>query len=146
MGSRGWIQARKASACCPARARALSEAPPRCPARSAAFFGSARVAYTNISASDLNPAGPGDESSALGVHSFVADADVTIENADVAISTRAVGGSGETAPSIESANPVASVNNALTMGNYVYTFDSEGVVGRRLGNQRELQNPGVRPR
>ena len=87
----------------------------------ATLLASFGVVYTAISATDLAPS-PGDESIQLGLNTFVADADTTIANSDVSLVTATTGATAG-APGVEATLSLPAVNDALTAGNYAYTFE-----------------------
>ena len=86
-------------------------------------LGTGTVAYTVISAADLNPAGPGDESVRLAVNTYVNDPDVTITNAEMSIVLNDAGAGGATQPGVEATIGSGELaNGVLNAGNFSYTF------------------------
>ena len=88
----------------------------------ATMLASFGVAYTAITATDLAPT-PGDENIQLALNSFVADPDTTLTNSDVSLVLSTAAAAGDSAPGIEATLALPAVNNALTAGNYAYTFE-----------------------
>ena len=78
------------------------------------------VAYANVGATDL---GGGDQNIDLSVNTFVGDVEVTVENSDISIITATAAAAGDSPTGVEAdVSTFPSVNNALTAGNYGYTF------------------------
>ncbi len=88
----------------------------------ATLFASMGVTYSAIVATDLAPS-PGDEAIDLAFNTFVNDVDTVITNADLVFSTATLSAAGESAPGIEATSALPAVRNALTRGNYAYSFE-----------------------
>ena len=89
----------------------------------AVALASSTVAFTVISATDLNPGGAGDESIKLAVNTYVDDTDVTITSADISVVLNSASAAGTSQPGVEATIGSASLaNGALTAGHFAYTF------------------------
>ena len=107
----------------------------------AAIVTSAVVGYTAISATDINPGGAGDEQISLAVNTYVADADVTIENPEIVISTSSISAAGGSAPGVEAVDTLPGVNTAVTADNYAYQFEvkESGVATLLVGEDLRIR-------
>ena len=88
-----------------------------------AMLASTLGAYTLITATDLNPAGSGDERISLAGNSYLDDGDTFVSKADLIVNLATAGALGTTPSGVEVATPAADIRTALTAGNYAYTFE-----------------------
>ena len=87
----------------------------------ATVFAGMGITYAAIVATDLAPT-PGDENIALGFNTFVSDSGTELVNADLVFSTATLSAAGTSPPGVEATPGMPAIRNALTRGNYAYTF------------------------